>query len=84
MSLRDSEPHASPFHPYPDVTLCKQSDSTHALRHLHCSESRLKAYAGGTLTHVPTLSHSTFICIPNGYILPTYPLGRLPYGSRWL
>lgn len=43
-----------------------------------------EAYAGGTLTHVPTLPHSTLICIPSGYILPTYPLGRLPYDSRWL
>lgn len=77
MSLTDSEPH-------PDVTLGKQSDSKARTRPSSLLGKQAEAYTGGALTHVPTLPHSTFICIPSGYILPTYPLGRLPYDSRWL
>lgn len=77
MSLTDSEPH-------PDVTSCKQSDSKARTRPSSLLGKHAEAYTGDALTQVPTLPHATFICFPNGYILPTYPLGRLPYDSRWL
>lgn len=47
------------------------------------AEAYLCRWHSDSCAYPPRL-HPYLICIPSGYILPTYPLGRLPYDSRWL